>query len=441
MQWALLTLLLLEVAMVSVLKASAPKTEDLYIRDLPNGVKLIVHQRKDTSAVALHVWFRVGSIYERHDQKGMAHFLEHMLFNGSEKYAYGEMDQIIESLGGNINAATSKEFTFYHIEIAKPYWKKAMEVLYQLTMKPLMTMQMIEKEKPIVIEELRRGKDNPTTVLWETFEKTAYKVSPYRFPVIGFEETISRFTKESLEEFYRSYYQPKNMAVIVVGDVNPGEVESYVRRTFGKEKGKKVPKPEIPSEPDRLENRFVKISDPRIQKAYWIIGWNAPPVGKGDYYGMVVFDGIIGDGRTSVFYRELKEKGVVYSFFTGDLGRPRDNLYVISATFDPERYAEVKSKVLELLDKTYSGLSDEQVAFTREKAINSRIFEQEKVEGQAYDIGYSYTVIKDLDFFRYYEKNLSRVRKVEVMRFYERYIKDRTYVEVLMVPEKPKRKE
>ena len=432
MRWLLLILIALEVAMTV---AVAKEVEGLYIRDLPNGAKLIVKPRKDTSAVALHVWFRVGSVYEKYDEKGTAHFLEHMLFNGSEKYPYGEMDRIVESLGGNINAGTSKDFTYYHVEIASPYWKEALEVLYQLTMKPLLDERMVEKEKPIVIEELRRGKDNPTTVLWETFEKTAYKVSPYRFPIIGFEETIEKFTKESLLNFYRSFYQPRNMAVVVVGNVEPEEVERFALDTFGREEGRKVPKVQVPSEPEMLKSRSVRLTDRRIKKAYWIIGWRAPAVGRSDYYSMVVFDGILGDGRTSVLYRELKEKGEVYSFFTGDLGRPRDNMYVISATFEPGRYEEIKRKVLEILEKTYREMSDEEVQFAKTKALNSRIFEEEKVQSEAYDIGYSHTVIKNLDFYRYFDKNLSRVRKVDVKRFYERYIRGKPYVEVLMVPD------
>ena len=419
---------------ILIVMLSVAFSQELYIRDLPNGAKLIVKPREDTLAVALHVWFRVGSLYEKYDQKGMAHFLEHMLFNGSEKYPYGEIDRIIESLGGNINAGTSKDFTYYHVEIAKPYWKKALEVLYQLTLKATLDEEMIEKEKPIVIEELRRGKDNPTTVLWETFEKTAYKVSPYRFPIIGFEETISRFTRKQLLEFYKSFYQPKNMAIVVVGAVDPKEVEKEVLKTFGKEEGRPVPKYPIPGEPTLEVVRSEKIEDPRVQKAYWIIGWRAPAVGKTDYYGLVVFDEIIGGGRTSLFYRELKEKGIVYSFFTGDMGRPRDNLYVIGATFDPSKFAEVKEKVFKLLEEAYKNLTDEEVEFAKRKIINSRIFEEEKVEGEAYDIGYSYTVVKDLDFYRFFDKNVGRVRKVEVMRFYERYIKDKPYVEVLMVP-------
>ncbi len=410
--------------------------QELYIRDLPNGAKLIVKPRDDTSAVALQVWFRVGSVYENYEEKGMAHFLEHMLFNGSEKYPYGEVDRIVESLGGNINAATSKDFTYYHIEIASPYWKQALEVLYQITLKALLEEKMIEKEKPIVIEELRRGKDNPTTVLWETFEKTAYKVSPYRFPVIGFENTIRKFTREMLLKFYRSFYQPRNMAIVVAGNVDPKEVEEEVLKTFGREEGRPVPKVQIPSEPEQLGVRFEKLKDPRVQKAYWIIGWRVPAIGKTDYYGLVVLDEILGSGRTSLFYRELKEKGLVYSFFTGDMGRPRDNLYVISATFDPDKYEEVKKRVLDLLKEVYENLTDEQVETAKQKIVGSRIFEEEKVEGEAYDIGYSYTVVRDLDFYRFFDKNVSKVRKVDVMRIYERYLSKGNYVEVLMLPDR-----
>ncbi len=419
---------------LGVLIMSVALAQELYIRDLPNGMKLIIKPREDTEAVALHVWFRVGSIYERYDEKGMAHFLEHMLFNGSEKYAYGEIDFIVESLGGNINAGTSKDFTYYHIEIAYPYWKKALELLHQLTLKATLDPKMMEKEKEIVIEELRRGKDNPTTILWEEFEKQAYKVSPYRFPIIGFEKTIKNFSHEMLVNFYRSYYQPRNGAVIVVGKVNPREVEEEVLKTFGKEEGRKVPKVQILSEPPQEGVRFKEIKDPRVEKAYWIIGWRVPPLPKKEYYALAVLDQILSVGRTSIFYRELKEKGEVYSIFAGDLGRPRDNMFVISATFDPSRYEEVKAKVFKLLKETYENLTDDQVEEAKRRIINSRMFEEERVESQAYDIGYSYTVAKDLDFYRFFENNISSVRRVDILRIFERFIKEDNYVEVLMLP-------
>ena len=427
----MIRLVLLGVLLMTQLLLSS----ELYIRDLPNGAKLIVKPREDTEAVALHVWFRVGSVYEKYDEKGMAHFLEHMLFNGTEKYKYGEIDRIVESLGGNINAGTSKDYTYYHIEIAYPYWKQALEVLYQLTMKATLDPQMIEKEKAIVIEELKRGKDNPTTVLWEEFEKLVYKVSPYRFPIIGFEETIRKFTREKLLRFYKSFYQPRNMAIVVVGKVKPKEVEEEVLKIFGKEEGRPVPKVQIPTEPEQIGIRFKKLKDPRVQKAYWIIGWRVPAIGKKEYMGLVVLSELLCEGRISVFYRELKEKGLVYSYYCGDLGRPRDNLFVISASFDPERYEEVKEKVFELMKETYKSLSDDMVEESKKRILNSRIFEEEKVENDAFDIGYSYTVVRDLDFYRFFEQNIKMVRRVDILKIFERYIKEDKYSEILMVPE------
>ncbi len=410
--------------------------QDLYTYKLPNGAYLIVKRRDDTQAVALQVWFKVGSIYENYEEKGMAHFLEHMLFNGSEKYPYGEIDKRVEDMGGNINAGTSKEYTFYHIEIAKPYWKEAIELLYQLTQKPLLLEDMIQKEKPIVIEELKRGKDNPSTILWEEFEKLSYKVSPYRFPIIGYEDTIRNFTRDSLLRFYRNFYQPKNMYIVVVGDVDPAQVRREVMDTFGKEEGRPVEKPQIPKEPEQMEPRFREIKDSRVEKAYWMIGWRCPPVGSKEYYALVVLDQILGGGRTSLLYRELKEKGLVYSVFTGDLSRPQDNMYVVSATFDPDKYSQVKDKLGEILKKLSESLTEGEVQKAKERVINSDIFSKEKVTSDAYYIGYSVTVVGLLDYYRYFENNIKSVRKQDVLKVLRNYLEKEDYDEVLMVPKR-----
>lgn len=410
--------------------------EELKTYKLPNGVNLVVSKREDTQAVALHVWFRVGSAYEDYHQKGMAHFLEHMLFNGSEKYPYGQMDYIVEGLGGNINAGTSKEYTFYHITIAKPYWKEALEVLYQLTQKPLLSEDMVEKEKPIVIEELRRGKDSPTTLLWEEFEKLFYKVSPYRHPIIGYEETIQKFNRDMLLEFYKNFYQPRNMFIVVVGDVDHQEVHAEVLKTFGKERGQPVPKVDILPEPDKLENRQKVIKDKRVERAYWLIGWRAPSIGSKEYYALVVLDQILGNGRTSLFYRELREKGFVYGVSTGDFGRPKDNLFFISATLDEERFQEVKERTFELIRTLKERLTEEEVRKAKERIINAEAFAVERVEREAYYIGYALTVVGLLDYYKYFESNIRSVRREDVLRVLENYILSKPYSEVLMVKER-----
>ncbi len=416
--------------------AQALALQDIAKYKLSNGATLVVKRRDDTEAVSLHVWFKVGSIEENYQQKGMAHFLEHMLFNGSEKYAYGEIDKIVEGLGGRMNAGTSKEYTFYYINVAKPYWKEALEVLYQLTQKPRLAEDMVEKEKPIVIEELRMGKDDPTNVLWEEFEKLVYKVSPYRHPIIGYEETISRFTRESLLEFFRNYYQPQNMIVVVVGDVEPLEVKEYVEQTFGKEIGRPVVRNQYVPEPEQLETRFKKIEDKRLERSYWIIGWRVMPVGVKEYYSLLILDQILSGGKTSILYRELVEKGIAYSIYSGDFARPKDNLFVISASFDPEKYEEVKRKVYEILKTLPQNLTDEEVQKAKQRIINSQAFSLERVQREAYYIGYSLAVVGLLDYYLYFENNIRSVRKKDVVNVLEKYILSKPYSEILMVPQR-----
>jgi len=403
---------------------------------LDNGLTLVVKSREDTEAVSLQVWFKVGSIDENYKQKGMAHFLEHMLFNGSEKYAYGEIDRMVEGFGGRMNAGTSKEYTFYYINVAKPYWKEALELLYQLTQKPLLAEDMVQKEKPIVIEELRREKDNPMNVLWEEFEKLAYKASPYRYPIIGYEETINNFTRESLLEFFRNYYQPKNMVLVVVGSVEPSEVKRAVEESFGKEEGRPVVRSQYIPEPEQLENRSKTIEDERLERAYWIISWRVMPVGFKEYYALLVLDQILGNGRTSILYRELVESGMVYSISSGDLARPRDNMFIISASFDPSKYEQVKEKVLGILEELESKLTDQEVEKAKQRIINSEVFALEKVQSEAYYIGYSLAIVGLLDYYLYFENNIRSVRKKDVINVLKKYILGRPYSEVLMVPKR-----
>jgi len=189
-------------------------------------------------------------------------------------------------------------------------------------------------------------------------------------------------------------------------------------------------------EPEQLEPRFKKIEDKRLERAYWIIGWRVMPVGVKEYYSLLVLDQILGGGRTSILYRELVEKGIAYSVYSGDFARPRDNLFVISAVFDPEKYEEVKKKVYEMLETLSQNLTDEDVQKAKQKIINSEVFSLEKVQREAYYIGYSLTVVGLLDYYLYFENNIRSVRKKDVLDVLRKYILSKPYSEILMVPQR-----
>jgi len=221
-----------------------------------------------------------------------------------------------------------------------------------------------------------------------------------------------------------------------VGDVEPEEVYKEVLETFGKEEGKPVPKVELLPEPEQLENRSKTIRDKRVERTYWLIGWRAPAIGTKEYYALAVLDQILGNGRTSLFYRELREKGLVYSISTGDFGRPRDNLFFIYATLDQERLEEVKAMVFDLMKSLKETLTEEEVQKAKERLINSEAFALERVERDAFYIGYSLTVVGLLDYYKYFDNNIRSVRREDVLRVLEKYILSKPYSEVIMVPER-----
>ena len=411
--------------------------KDIFIKNHKNGLWSVIKPRKDTEVVSLQVWFKVGSVYEKDNERGIAHFLEHMLFNGNDKYGYGEAEALIESLGGHINAATSKEYTYYYVNIAAPYWKEALDVLFHLTLRATLDPKMIEKEKPIVLEELYRAKDNPTTKLWWEFEKTVYKVSPFRHPIIGYEKTIKNFTRDMLLDFYKSFYQPRNATVVVVGNIDPLEVQKFIGETFAVEPSRPVPKRYIPNEPPQLKVREKNIYDPRLgeNKSYTLIGWRIPPIGTLEDFDILVLSEILTGGRTSLLYEKLRETGVVYGINSYDFARSRDNLFVISSSQPPENIEKYRKKLFGILEELYETVDDETVERYKNRLINAEIFEKEEAENEAAFYGYSQTVAGKINYALYFFENIRKVQPEHIKLVLEKYILKKPYSIVSLLPQ------
>ncbi len=405
--------------------------DDILEYKLVNDAKVFIRPRKDVESVSIQVWFSVGSSYEDYKEKGIAHFLEHMLFNGSERYDYGELDFEIEGLGGYVNAATSKDFTYYYINISKDYLKKAVDILESLTLRANLKEEMIEKEKPIVIEELRRGIDDPINRFFEQFDRIFYKVSNYMYPIIGLEETISKFDKPMLEAFYNSYYQPLNMTLSVSGNVSDEDVK-FILEFFSKKPKNPIRNFQYIKEPPKKFIRQEVIEDDMINRTYYAIGWDTTPIGEKMYYPFVVFDQILSGGRTSLIYNEIKEKGLVYSYSCHDGAHKEDNNYTIFAITDYEKLPALKEKIFELLEKI-SSLKDEDIQKAKEKLINQEDFILENPESEADLMGFSSAVVKEISYFKYFKSNIDSVDKNDILRLLDNYFKD-VYVELVMKP-------
>lgn len=416
--------------------AKAESKEKVTIKKLKNGVSVIVKERKDTQAVAVQVWFGVGSIYEKDNERGLSHFLEHMLFNGTKYTKPGEIEFEVEKKGGSINAATSFDFTYYHIEIGNLFWKDALKYLYYMTTQPSLSDEMVAKEKPIVLEELNRHLDNPKSYLWDTYYKLAYKKTNYKHPVIGYRETIENYTPQLVRDYFYSHYTPSNTVVVVVGNVNTDEVLKEINNTFGTVKGQYYKPPKVELEDTQIEVRREDIYKPQITRAYVAIGWQAPSIRDKTSVALTVLEEILLNGKSSVMYQELKEKGYVQSIMGGYMAHVGTSQFLFYFITDPEKVETAKARLFEII-KSYqeNGIPKEVIENAKKRIINREVFAREEVDNDAESAGYAVTVTGDIKYDLEFIQRIKKVKKEEVEN-YLKTLKDNNYTEVRLLPEK-----
>jgi len=408
----------------------------VFIQQLENGATAIIKERDDTQAVVIQVWFGVGSVFEKDNERGLSHFLEHMLFNGTKYTKPGEIERWVENKGGYINAGTSKDFTFYYIEIGNLFWEKSLEYLYYMTTAPLLTQEMIEKEKPIVLEELNRHLNSPISIMWDTFYMLAYKVSNYKYPVIGFRETIEKFDEPLVKNYFYSHYVPSNTYIVVVGNVEKDKVLKKLKETFGSVKGKYYKPPKVPLEPPQKEIRKKVVKKPQLTRAYAVIGWQAPSVSDRETFVATVLEEILTGGKTSILYRKLREEGLVYSIGGGYLPARGTGQFVFYYATDPQKLDTVKNIILnQLKDFRKNGVPEELVELAKKRIINREVFYREKVSDDAQALGYSASVVGNIDYSLKYEEYIKQVSKEDIDKYIKKYMKNTNYTQVYLLPE------
>ena len=209
MRFSRFALRLFIILFILLLNASYVLSRDL-LRSfvLENGLKVILQEDRTTPVVALQIWVKTGSADEKDDEAGMCHFIEHMIFKGTERRKVGEMAREIESLGGSINAFTSYDHTVYHITIASRYGDIALDILSDAIQHSLFDPIEFEKEREVILEEIRMGEDDPGRRLFRQTMAAAYQHHPYGRPIIGYERTIKAITRDQMIHYFKRWYTP-----------------------------------------------------------------------------------------------------------------------------------------------------------------------------------------------------------------------------------------
>ena len=305
-----------------------------------------------------------------------------------------------------------------------------------MTTAPLLSEKMIEKEKPIVLEELNRHLDNPKNILWDTYNRLTYKISNYKHPVIGYRETIEKFDRKLVSDYFYSHYVPSNTYIIVVGNVDRAKVLNKIKNTFGAVKGKHYRPPPVPLEKPQKKIKKEIIKKDQVTRAYVAIGWHAPPVKSKDNFTATVLEEILTGGRTSILYQELKEKGLVQAIYGGYLAHRGTSQFLFYFVTSTDKVEKAKSKLFEILTNfRENGIPEDLVEDAKRKIINREIFAREEVTHDAESIGYAASVAEDIYYDIDYTKRIEEVTKKSVDEFLKKYVGNSNYTEVQLLPE------
>jgi zinc protease len=286
-----------------------PGADAIVTRTLDNGLKIVVWPDRDIPNVALYTWFRAGGRNEYAGITGIAHYFEHMMFNGTATRAPGEFDRVMEANGGANNAYTSSDVTVYQ----DWFPKDALDVVLDLEADRMANLafdpKVVESERGVVYSERRSGVDNNNFgALFEQVKATAFVAHPYQFPVIGWPSDIENWSMDDLKSFYRTYYAPNNATMFVVGDVEPEALLAQIERRFGPIPKQSPPDAVTTVEPEQLGERRLVLEKPGAQAPMLVLAYHVGREADAETRALELLVGVLGDGESSRLHQRLVER-------------------------------------------------------------------------------------------------------------------------------------
>lgn len=274
-----------------------------------NGLR-VLHYLKDSEMVSAQVSVNVGSNHEQEKERGISHFLEHMVFEGTRKRSAHQIARGIEGIGGEIGAFTTNERTCFYVNCLSRFLGKAIEILADMLAFPALERKSIDKERQVIISEIRMREDEPRTYQWQLLLEQLFSRHPLRHPVIGYVPTVKSITSKELRQFHKGFYSPSNMVLSIVGGrFDEAEVLDPVKRI----KRRPINKIGMPKEPKAERARKAAVIRD-ISQSYMVIGYKTPPRLSIESYHIDIIRAILGKGLSGRLFNEIRTKrGLAYN--------------------------------------------------------------------------------------------------------------------------------
>ena len=397
---------------------------DTRLITLENGLTIIVREDHSAPVVSTQAWAKTGSIHEGDWLgAGLSHILEHMLFKGTETRGVGRIEQEVQEAGGYMNAYTSFDRTVYHIDVPNTGAAIANEILCDIVQHATLPEAELDKELDVIRREIDMGQDDPGRRASRRLFETAYTTSPYRHTVIGYPDIFNELKRDDIVGYYRARYIPGNIFFVVVGDLDSEAAIDKIAEAFAKNKSKPSPPVLLPAEPRQTAPREV-VEEDSVQLGHLHYSWHVPDVRHPDLPALDVLATLLGTGRSSRLYQNVRErKGLINSGSAWTYTPVDSGLFGMSAVVNADKFDDARGALLEELEQLKSGqVEPAELNKVVKQFVSATLGTRKTMEGQAQDLGDCWISVNDLDFSDRYLEAVKQVTPEDFRRVAKEYL-------------------
>jgi zinc protease len=391
---------------------------------LPNGLIVLLKPDQAAPVASVQVWVKTGSIHEgSYLGAGLSHYLEHMLFKGTERRAGREISATVQAHGGYINAYTTFDRTVYYIDVPSAHTAVAIDLLADATLHSTLPAGEIAKEKEVILREIDMCLDDPDQRLSQALFETAFRSHPYRQPIIGHRDVFAASNRDDLLGYYQARYVPNNLVVVIAGDFDPAATRASIAEHFGKVPRVRLAPVLVPDEPAQLARRDQHLhEDVQVSRAG--LGWQIPGLTHPDTPALDMLAMVLGHGDSSLLWLAIREKArLVHSIDAMSWSPGTSGLFYISYLADPDKRVAAEEAILaELARVAKKGVSVRALAKAVRQAVTSEINMRKTMSGQASRLGAGEVVVGDINYARSYFDRLFTLRPASLQKVMRTYL-------------------
>ncbi len=428
------------ILMLFITTASAQTNVDFTEYNLDNGLHVILHQDNSTPIVAVSVMYHVGSKNETPDRTGFAHFFEHLMFEGSPNIGRGEYMKMVENAGGELNANTDFDRTYYYEVLPSNQLALGLYLESERMLHLKIDSTGVETQRKVVKEERKQRLDNqPYGKIWEVTFHDAFKVSPYRWMPIGSAQYIDQASIDEFRNFYKTYYVPRNAVLSIAGDIQIEQAKELIEKYFseiprGTKDMYRPPAEETIQQAEIIDTAYDNIQLPALVEAYHI-----PAVGTEDYYPLDMLTTLLSGGRSSRLYKKLvdeTQKAVYVGAFPAALENPGlfISLAIANQGVDADELKDLIDREIEKVKD--SVITDDEMQKLKNQVETNYVNKNATDAGIAENLAYYYTIYGNTNAINTELDKLMNVTKEDIKRVADKYLKDTNRVVLYYLPER-----